>query len=172
MSLKAGRVGVAPDQVDNFGKVKSDVTSGYTKQEADAKFETQTYAASTYATKAEAAVLESAITDLDEDKVDNSSEDVTITFVTERVTVTANTFCKKMGKLVMANLSLNAVTVSANDLIGTLPEGSRPSESVFILFFNVDDNAVVRAFINSDGGIYIPSVLTNKNLRGSFSFLL
>lgn len=40
MSLKAGRVGVAPDQVDEFGKVKSDATTGYTKQEADAKFQT------------------------------------------------------------------------------------------------------------------------------------
>ena len=33
MSLKAGRVGVAPDQVDEFGKIKSEATSGYTKQE-------------------------------------------------------------------------------------------------------------------------------------------
>lgn len=55
MSLRAGRVGVAPDQVDDFGKIKSDATSGYTKQEADVKFETQTHAASTYETKTEAA---------------------------------------------------------------------------------------------------------------------
>lgn len=41
MSLKAGRVGVAPDQVDEFGKIKSEATSGYTKQEADAKFSTK-----------------------------------------------------------------------------------------------------------------------------------
>ena len=39
MSLKAGRVGVASDQVDDFGKIKSEATSGYTKQEADAKFQ-------------------------------------------------------------------------------------------------------------------------------------
>lgn len=45
MSLKAGRVGVALDQVDEFGKIKSEATSGYTKQEADAKFETQEAAA-------------------------------------------------------------------------------------------------------------------------------
>lgn len=41
MALKAGRVGVAPDQVDEFGKIISDATQGYTKQEADAKFETK-----------------------------------------------------------------------------------------------------------------------------------
>ena len=51
MALKAGRVGVAPDQVDDFGKVKSEATSGYTKQEADAKFETQTAAAAALAGK-------------------------------------------------------------------------------------------------------------------------
>ena len=45
MALKAGRVGVALDQVDDFGQIKSEATSGYTKQEADAKFETKTHAA-------------------------------------------------------------------------------------------------------------------------------
>lgn len=51
MSLKAGRVGVAPDQVDEFGKIKSEATSGYTKQEADAKFETKIDAATALAEK-------------------------------------------------------------------------------------------------------------------------
>lgn len=55
MSLKAGRVGVNPADVDPVdGHIKSDATSGYTKQEADAKFETQTHAASTYETKSDA----------------------------------------------------------------------------------------------------------------------
>lgn len=58
MALKAGRVGVAPDQVDEFGKINSDATQGYTKQEADAKFETKTNAASTYETKSDAANLQ------------------------------------------------------------------------------------------------------------------
>ena len=54
MALKAGRVGVSPDQVDEFGKISSDATGAYTKQEADAKFETQLHASSTYETKTEA----------------------------------------------------------------------------------------------------------------------
>lgn len=58
MAIKAGRVGVAPDQVDEFGNINSEATSGYTKQEADSKFETQTHAASTYETKTDAAVLQ------------------------------------------------------------------------------------------------------------------
>ena len=58
MALKAGRVGVSPDQVDEFGKISSDATGAYTKQEADAKFETQTHASNTYETKTEAAALQ------------------------------------------------------------------------------------------------------------------
>ena len=55
MSIKAGRVGVNPSQVDPVdGSILSSATSGYTKQEADAKFETQANAASTYETKSEA----------------------------------------------------------------------------------------------------------------------
>ena len=42
MSLKAGRVGVNPNQVDPVdGSIKSSATEGYTKQEADAKFSTK-----------------------------------------------------------------------------------------------------------------------------------
>ncbi len=51
MALKAGRVGVAPDQVDEFGRIKSEATSGYTKQEADAKFETKSDAVAALAEK-------------------------------------------------------------------------------------------------------------------------
>ena len=57
MSLKAGRVGVAFDQVDNFGKIiGGSGPSGdyYTKTQTDNKFETKTDAASTYATVADA----------------------------------------------------------------------------------------------------------------------
>ena len=50
MSLKAGRVGVAPDQVDLFGNIIAD-SSGYTKAETDNKFLSKTDAASTYASQ-------------------------------------------------------------------------------------------------------------------------
>lgn len=58
MSLKAGRVGVAPSQVDAFGVIIAGGGGGgdsYTKAEADAKFETQTHAADTYESKTTAA---------------------------------------------------------------------------------------------------------------------
>lgn len=57
MALKAGRVGVAPSQVDAFGVIIGGGGGGdsYTKAESDAKFETQTHAANTYETKLTAA---------------------------------------------------------------------------------------------------------------------
>ena len=57
MALKPGRVGVAPSQVDLFGNIINGGSGGdsYTKQEADAKFETQTHAADTFETKSVAA---------------------------------------------------------------------------------------------------------------------
>ena len=49
MSIKAGRVGVNPSQVNPVdGSILSSATSGYTKDEADAKFETQTNASTEY----------------------------------------------------------------------------------------------------------------------------
>lgn len=41
MSLKAGRVGVNPKEVDNNGNIKGSTSGSYTKEEADTKFETK-----------------------------------------------------------------------------------------------------------------------------------
>lgn len=51
MALKAGRVGVAPSEVDEFGQIIGEITptNVYTKTQADAKFETQTNASTEYA---------------------------------------------------------------------------------------------------------------------------
>lgn len=62
MSMKAGRVGVNPSQVNPVdGSILSSATSGYTKQEADAKFLTQTDAASTYESKSDASTAHNAL---------------------------------------------------------------------------------------------------------------
>lgn len=50
MSMKAGRVGVNPSQVD---PIDGSIQTGYTKQEADAKFETISNASETYEPKAD-----------------------------------------------------------------------------------------------------------------------
>lgn len=53
MALKAGRVGVAKDQVDEFGKIVDGGTpeNVYTKTQCDNKFETKTHANNTYQPK-------------------------------------------------------------------------------------------------------------------------
>lgn len=53
MALKAGRVGVAKDQVDEFGKITGGSTpeNVYTKTQCDNKFETKTHASNTYQQK-------------------------------------------------------------------------------------------------------------------------
>ena len=53
MALKAGRVGVAKDQVDEFGNIIGGSTpeNVYTKTQCDNKFETKTHASNTYETK-------------------------------------------------------------------------------------------------------------------------
>ena len=62
MSIKAGRVGVNPSQVNPVdGSILSSATSGYTKQEADAKFLTQTDASSTYESKSDASAAHNAL---------------------------------------------------------------------------------------------------------------
>lgn len=43
MALKSGRVGVNPSEVDSNGRIKSSGSGGYTKQQADAKFETKAH---------------------------------------------------------------------------------------------------------------------------------
>ena len=53
MALKAGRVGVAKDQVDEFGNITGGSTpeNVYTKQQCDNKFETKTHANNTFQQK-------------------------------------------------------------------------------------------------------------------------
>lgn len=53
MALKAGRVGVAKDQVDEFGNIIGGSTpeNVYTKTQCDNKFETKTHASNTYQQK-------------------------------------------------------------------------------------------------------------------------
>lgn len=75
MSLQAGRVGVDPSQVDLFGKIIGGGSGdAYTKAEADAKFLSQSDAASTYESKADASVAHAAL----EAKLDEWSAEATV----------------------------------------------------------------------------------------------
>lgn len=166
MALKAGRVGVAPDQVDEFGHISSEATSGYTKQEADAKFETQTHAASTYETKSDAVsalaekqpillsvpiemlsgtklTVESALQGLNE----VISEDVTTAFKTlvmavsdSHVVNVEHAIISRYGKVVHFNARLNKnsnTNMSFNVDLSTIFNMTPKEKSVFTLNSNI-----------------------------------
>ena len=158
MALKAGRVGVAPDQVDEFGNISSSATSGYTKQEADAKFETQLHAFSTYETKIEAAALqpktlavpiemldgskltvESALQGLNTQKADKISSNTAMGDIVTGASVDSTAMGNNIYKednTVMVCLTLNDVTVDANTDIGVIPEGYRPKQDIVAVVDN------------------------------------
>ena len=147
MSIKAGRVGVNPSQVDPVdGSIISSATSGYTKQEADAKFLTQTDAASTYESKSDASSAHNALqpktltvpiemlsgTKLTVETALQGLSEVSISSLTteEGYTYTKNVL-RRQGNIVFLNLVMSTVTGVAEDLIGTIPQGYIPSEEIY-----------------------------------------
>lgn len=162
MAIKAGRVGVAPDQVDDFGKVKSNATTGYTKQEADAKFETQSHAASTYETKADAANLQpitlavpvemlsgsaltteeafSGISELTEALTPDSYDVTGLTF--NNCTHVAGGY-KKIGSFVVVNIRVssndtNDIAINGFPVYSNMPLGKN---LVPVIAFNMTDDS-------------------------------
>ena len=145
MSIKAGRVGVNPADVDPInGHISPESLSGYTKQEADAKFETQTHAASTYETKTEAGsahallqpkTLAVPIHMLDGSKLTVeavldgvSGSDTSVTVVEGLTVVEDINHVRKFGSLVEVCLKLSGVTLANGDKIGDIPLAYIPKD--------------------------------------------
>ena len=152
MSIKAGRVGVNPSQVNPVdGSILSSAISGYTKQEADAKFLTQTDAASTYESKTDASTAHNALqpktlalpietlmgTKL---TVENALKgindsiiihDVTLSFE-ENANISEEYSFMKSNKIIsLLKLSFKYTTGTTDEiLLATIPEGYRPSEEL------------------------------------------
>lgn len=136
MSLKAGRVGVAPDQVDDFGMIKSEATGGYTKQETDAKFETKTAASEALALKQPITLsvpietlsgtkltVEAALNAINDDV---SKVEVSDTVTTEFTLESGFDKVRRVGRFKIADLTFRNVTITAWDQVGVIPEGFRP----------------------------------------------
>lgn len=182
MALKAGRVGVAPDQVDEFGNINSEATSGYTKQEADAKFETQTHAASTYETKSDAttALAEkqpirlslpiellsgSALTVEDALNGLNAQSKPQTAVITSEKTLDENRL-RKVGNIVFASLRFTSLTTeNAYELIGTIPAEYRPSLTSFrLIAFNSGTDKIVSLAIYANGDIKLADIVSNATI--------
>lgn len=132
MALKAGRVGVAPSEVDDFGHIQGGSDS-YTKAQADAKFETQSHAASTYETKSDAAALqpitlsvpiemlegtaltvESALQGLNEEITDISEvEPVELTLDDDTNIALQNNKSVRQGSVVCVRTQINIINAKA-----------------------------------------------------------
>ena len=174
MSLKAGRVGVHPADVDPVnGHITPSSVDGYTKVQADDKFLSKSDASSTYETKSDAAALqpktlavpihmlsgskltvESALGEL-------AGDSTTFTSVG---TVNTNSYLKKIGSLVILNAIINGVTVSLYDPIAEIPAGYRPVKDTAVVA-TVDDASPIRISVKADNGKLITtSALNNKNI--------
>ena len=186
MSIKAGRVGVNPSQVDPVdGSILSSATSGYTKQEADAKFLTQTDAASTYESKDDASTAHNALqpktlavpiemlsgTKLTVENALHGLSDVQKSVVDTELTLTTN-YVKRCGNLVTLCIGGNSLSVAEWGSLGTLPEGYRPSENVILVPFIATTNKVGFVTLHPNGNIEMYPALNNENLRVSGSFLV
>lgn len=152
MSLKAGRVGVNPADVDPVsGHLDPSSVDAYTKAQADDKFLTKTAAASTYESKEDASTahnllqpktlelpihmlsgskftVETALQGLNTDKTDN---DVTVSAVTDIVTdatvdADVGNELYKHGKIVTMSLLLRNITQTSWHSLFIIPAGFRP----------------------------------------------
>ena len=174
MSLKAGRVGVNPADVDPIdGHISPSSIEGYTKEEADAKFETQE-AASALQPKTLAVpikYLNGSVVGLFntvQDALSGSygengaktnqqlTEELTVkdgTLTSDYTISTASTFLKKYGKVVTMNAIIENITnVTAwSTVVATIPEGFRPS-GADIQPLVLLGSTVTRAYIQKSSG--------------------
>lgn len=174
MALKAGRVGVAPTEVDNFGKIIGGGSPGsdyYTKTQTDNKFETKTHVNNTFQ-KINLAVpismlsgtmltVEDALQGLQSDKQDvggslnleiSSLRDVSPKFVYAKVF--------KYGKVAGFFAKSNA-SVPTNTKIGIIPEGYRPHSEIYNICYvgggtDTNNNTTRYSAVNNtaDHGLY------------------
>ena len=186
MSLKAGRVGVAPDQVDGFGKIKSEATAGYTKQEADAKFETQAAATSALAEKqpitlevpiemlsGTALTVEDALQGLNDEITDISTaqESVVENIVSGASVESSVNYLVKQGKVVCCSVYLQSITAEAWSTICVIPNGFRPKNKLLGLCWSNVSKGFVGAEINdTNGAIQFDTACSNNKVRVSLTW--
>lgn len=180
MSLKAGRVGVNPADVDPInGRINPSSIEGYTKAQADAKFETQeaaaalqskTLAVPIHLLDGSALTVETALHGINNDfqnDVDIDSGEVT---ATEDVTIGTNTTLEKKGNVVFANIFLEHATKSGFTTIATIPDSFKP-KSYIPLTGIIGDNLVVRCTITPSGNIQLSQAVSDKSIFISGTWL-
>lgn len=193
MSIKAGRVGVNPSQVDPVdGSIKSSASSGYTKQEADAKFLTQSDAASTYESKSDASTAHNALqpktlavplellsgsvltVETALGGINNIQKNITESAFTDLIEgseVVENELGNhlyKNGRVVLGCLTLSKVTATTGSILAKIPAGYRPVSNQ--LRFRDGNNNELRIQNNGDVRLH-GGTMSNSNLQMSFTWI-
>ena len=147
MSLKAGRVGVAPSEVDEFGQIVGEITptNVYTKSQSDNKFETKSHASASYQ-----AIVTKSIGVVSTEFTEDSYRPTQVTKL-------------NFGSFSLIELDLNVTGVTAtawDTTVATVPEGYRP-------LFNLiaSGNAINVQISSTDGAVKVGSNITDNTVR-------
>lgn len=189
MSLRSGRVGVNPEDVNPInGKINVEVPDNvYTKTQADNKFETKTHAGNTYLTKTEAEALqpinlavpvpllngsaltvENALQGLSDACVDVAESACTDIISGASVAENRN-YLFKNGKIVQLLLQLTDVTVTTawTDIVCKIPEGYRPK----VEFRGLDVLSNSRFRVQPNGELNIGSTISASGVLISVTWI-
>lgn len=181
MSLKAGRVGVNPADVNPIdGHINPSSLEGYTKEEADAKFETQEAAAALqpktlaipiHMLDGSKLTVETALHGLNNGKVDRNRSNASFTDVVGTLQDTSN--IRKQGSVVDTIFNVNGVTANANSVLGIIPDGFRPySVNTPCTIISAKTDTFYRGYLSTDGKIYCASALSDDNIRMHVTYVL
>lgn len=143
MALKAGRVGVAKDQVDEFGHITGGGTpeNVYTKSQCDNKFETKTHAGNTYqpmTLEVPITLLNGSVVNKVEDALQgiNSQSSSGGGFTkgdlipNSSASTVEQDMLRKQDNVCFMVGRIHIITVDSNTVVATIPEGFRPTNDL------------------------------------------
>lgn len=171
MSLKAGRVGVHPADVDPVnGHLSPSAVDSYTKVQADDKFLSKLDATSTYETKSDAAALQPKTLSVPIDMLTGSKLTVESALNNFSVSSSAVTdlisgaefqdnvnYLVKFGGIVFICVKLTKVTATQWATIFKIPEGYRPAQECKISGYNMS------VVIKTNGDVSVAAAQSNSS---------
>ena len=175
MALKAGRVGLNKELVDEFGYLKGEAPSGeyYTKTQTDNKFETKTHANNTFQKQTlevpvellsgSALTVEDALHGLSDASV-NVAETVVGNIISTADTPTTNVV-RKIGRMVIVDLivKVNSATAWGTPL-GKIPSDYRPLNRIDTEVFYAGNVNMIT--VDESGNISLgANIETSTNVR-------
>ena len=84
-------------------------------------------------------------------------ENVKTGTITSAFTLSPTTYAKIIEHTVNVNIGLNSVTASNGDTLATIPEGFRPSQSIFVTGVNSTMMTPIIVTVGTDGKVTLDS---------------